>query len=516
MSTASAPNALQAGAVVARRYVILRPLREEPCGWVWLAQDRLIGIDLGFKFVPRHWERFAEAREVLRREAAMAHKLRHPLILQVFYYGEEEEGSFLLEEPFRGESLLMHLARLERFRLPQALTILEQTAQALEAAHRHHEVHQSLDPSQVLIAEGTVKLANFACSLRPEDDQVSHLELKAYIAPEVLQGEAVTPAANIFSLGVLGFRLLAGGLPYPLTFDEPFPYRLDQMPVDLEEIPLPLQNLLLQCLAPDPGDRFEDARAFLTALEQRRESWRTPPKTRWFGLPPERGREVAEGGDTKTSALITRLREKSKEALGRVRGTWQHLKDHPPSPGRRRHWFLGLVVALAVLGVFWWGGRTLLRKTEAPPPPTSFAPEEMKLPPAGGPPVSGVTEPTPPAATAEPPSTLSPAPSPAPQSPAVTPKEERYLLLVATYGQMEPAQALKKRLQAKKVPAQIAKVTSDKKKVYYLVKAGPYQGKKQAEEAAQRLKNEEHLAHTPKLVKIPAKTSNSESRRPSR
>jgi serine/threonine protein kinase len=230
----------------------------------------------------------------MRREGALALKLRHPNILQVIHFEEGDEGAYLILEPFMGESLLGRLNRLERFRLPEALDLLEQVAQALALAHQHHEVHQSLDPSHVLLDDHTAKLINFSCPGRAEEEpQVTRLELKAYLAPEILQGEPVTPAANVFSLGVLGFRLAAGSLPYSLTFDEPLPYRLEGMPADLGEIPLPLQNLLLQCLAPDPHDRFEDAGAFLFALEQRRESWRTPAAVKWWGWTSERPSQAA-------------------------------------------------------------------------------------------------------------------------------------------------------------------------------------------------------------------------------
>jgi eukaryotic-like serine/threonine-protein kinase len=258
------PNALKAGDVVARRYVILRHLRDESCGGVWLAQDRSLGVDVGLKFMPRRSPGFEAGREALRREGALALKLRHPNILQVIHFEEGDEGAYLILEPFMGESLLGRLNRLERFRLPEALDLLEQVAQALGLAHQYHEVHQSLDPSHVLLDDHTAKLINFSCPGRAEEEpQVTRLELKAYLAPEILQGEPVTPTANVFSLGVLGFRLAAGSLPYSLTFDEPLPYRLEGMPADLGEIPLPLQNLLLQCLAPDPQERFEDAGAFL-------------------------------------------------------------------------------------------------------------------------------------------------------------------------------------------------------------------------------------------------------------
>jgi serine/threonine protein kinase len=210
----SVPNSLKAGDVVARRYVVLRHLRDEPCGGVWLAQDRSLGMDVGLKFLSRRWPNFEVAREALRREGALALKLRHPHILQAIHFEEGDEGVYLIQEPFQGESLLAHLNRLERFRLPYALGLLEQVSQALALAHGIHEVHHSLDPANVLLDDDQVKLANFSCPPQEEEDQqVTRLELKAYTAPEVIQGGQVTPAANVFSLGVLGFRLSAGSLP---------------------------------------------------------------------------------------------------------------------------------------------------------------------------------------------------------------------------------------------------------------------------------------------------------------
>ena len=115
------------------------------------------------------------------------------------------------------------------------------------------------------------------------------LELKAYEAPEVIYGDAPSPASNIFSLGVLGFRLVAGSLPYALTFDEPFPYRVEDLPADLEEIPLSLQNLLLRCLAVDPEERFPEVSAFLAQLRQLREF-------KGEGLPEGKARMAAGSG----------------------------------------------------------------------------------------------------------------------------------------------------------------------------------------------------------------------------
>ena len=514
------PGFLKAGDVVARRYVVLRQLREESCGWVWLAQDRSLGVDVGLKFMPRKSPQFEAAKEALRREGALAFKLRHPYILQAVHFEESDEGVFLIQEPFEGESLLAHLNRLKRFRLPYALGLLEQAAQALAFGHLQGEVHQSLDPAHVLIEDHTAKLANFACPrLEGEEEQVTHLELKAYIAPEVLQGEAIGPAANVFSLGVLGFRLTAGSLPYALTFDEPFPYRLESMPVDLEEIPLPLQNLLLECLAPDPQDRFEDAGVFLAALEQRRESWRTAPR-KWFGWSSE-GPLQASGIMDSLTQIWDRLREGSKNAAANLTERFKGLKESGGT-GLDRRWLIGMSAGMLALVLLIWGGLALMKQTSpgsgATPASTPAASKQAAAP-----------------EVAKPPKTAAPSPAPGPHrsvlsvpkpSPSAAPKavkastpdtspQGRYQLLVVTYLTYDEAREMKQKIRSKGLPSMVYRVMV-KNKPYFVVKAGPFPDKAKAAEVARRLKEEEHLSQVPKIVKIKAaalKTTSSQAQR---
>ena len=252
------------------RYEISRLLREEPWGEVWLARDLLLGAEVGLKVLPRQAPEWAAAQAYYGQEAILALRLRHPKILGLFHLERTEDCLFLVQEPFDGESLLAQFTPQQRFSLPQALHLLEQVSQALALAHQRGAVHQALNPLNILLKGEEVRVANFAF---PGEDggQVQTLELKAYDAPEVIYGDAPTAASNVFSLGVLGFRLVAGSLPYALTFDEPFPYRMEALPADLDEIPLPLQNLLLRCLAVDPEERFPDVATFLAQLRQMRE-----------------------------------------------------------------------------------------------------------------------------------------------------------------------------------------------------------------------------------------------------
>src|SRR3989304_3840827 len=105
----SLPGTLKASQIIAQRYVILRQLREEPWGGVYLAQDRLLKVEVALKFIGRETPEFDRAKNILIREAAWAYRLRHPLILAVFHGSEERDGFYLVQETHSGESLLTRL-----------------------------------------------------------------------------------------------------------------------------------------------------------------------------------------------------------------------------------------------------------------------------------------------------------------------------------------------------------------------------------------------------------------------
>ncbi len=467
------------------RYALLRLLRPEPWGDVWLAQDRFLHVEVAVKFISREAPEFELARDFLLEEGRLALRLRHPRILAGFYAGEIEEGVFLILEPFAGESLLSRLTRLPRLGPSQALHLLEQAGQALAAAHAQGIVHQGLTPVSVLVEGERLKVANFAFPPRQEED-LSHLELKAYVAPEVLRGEEVTPAANIFSLGVLGFRLSVGSLPYPLTFDEPFPYRLEIPPGDLEELPVPLQNLFLRSLAPAPEDRPPDGEAFLQALAQARELWRAAP------------REERRGWQTPESQApaLTAARKLWEEgaAWGRRLGEGLTPLAARARQAPRRLWYGAGLAVLAVL-LLWGGSRLLWSSRPAAPPPPEHPVQTVKPPEAAGPPRPAV----PPLRTWE----TAPPPAPPAAAPAPATREEKFILLVASYSKYEQARALAERLKARQLPARVMRTTPGGTPVFQ-VRLGPYSQRAQAEEAARKLRAE---GFTPKLARLKPDTA---------
>ena len=491
--------------MIGQRYLIVRQLREEPWGGVWLAQDNLLRTEVSLKLLARDAPEWAGARDMFEHAAVLGLKLRHPQILGVFHVDKAEKFLYLVQEAFPGESLMAQWVRHERFSLSQSLHLLELLGQALAFAHQQGEVHQCLSPLNILLKGDDLRLANFAFA-PAYDDQPQHLELRAYAPPEVLHGDRLTPAGNVFSLGVLGFRLVAGSLPYPLTFDEPFPYRLEYPPADLEEIPVPLQNVLLRCLSEDPEERLPHAEALVSQLRQARElmhgvakesgAWRPEkPRSRWQPL--------AQAGPR-----LKKVWEQSLPHAQKARdAALTHLNTLKLLP-RRLLWGVGLailMVALIIIGV-----KSGNRPVSKPQPATVAAP--VALPPAGGagPPLMETGE----AGTPGPAPGARPAAGQAPALATPKAKDQRYLLVVATYSTMKQAEALQQRLRAKHIGA-VVKIQKAGDKIRYQVRVGPLTGSKAAEDAAKRIKTQEKI--TPKVVKLaPKSTGANHVRRPSR
>ena len=504
--------------IIGQRYLIVRQLREEPWGGVWLAQDNLLRTEVGLKLLARDAPEWAAARDMFEHAAILGLKLRHPQILGVFHVDKAEKFLYLVEEPFPGESLLAQWVRQERFSLSQAMHLLELLTQALAFAHQQGEVHQFLSPLNILLKGEELRLANFAFA-PAYGDEPQHLELRAYAAPEVIHGDRLTPAGNVFSLGVLGFRLVAGSLPYPLTFDEPFPYRLEFPPADLEEIPVPLQNVLLRCLAEDPEERLPHAGALVSQLRQARELMHGAVRksAAWKPEKPRRPWQPLAQAGPQLKKVWEQSLPHAQKAGDAARRHFNTLKQLP----RRLLWGVGLAVltvALIILGVK--AGFRLASEPQPAPvaatkpqPDTAAAP--AALPPAGGgPPLTESGEATAPGGPA-PAARLATAPAQAPAA-ATTPgsKDQRYLLVVATFKTMKQAEALQQRLRAKNQRA-VVKIQKTGNKILYQVRVGPLTGAKAAEDAANRIKTQEKI--TPKVVKLaPKKAGANTVRRPSR
>ena len=247
------------------RYLGLSLIGQGGMGAVWRAYDRLTQTTIAVKQVIRDASS-DEPRLALAREFKTLSTLRHPHIISVLDYGFDNGQPFLVM-PFLEGSQTITRERLfwSGIRVEEALS---QILLALTYLHRRGTVHCDLKPSNVLIcSDGLIRLIDFGIASESQGKTPSALTLR-YLAPELIAGAPVSPAADLYSLGVLAYELFTGGYPFDgFSAYELAPQILYEEP-DLSGLPVPIAEVVSRLLSKRPGDRFATAiEALLSVCE---------------------------------------------------------------------------------------------------------------------------------------------------------------------------------------------------------------------------------------------------------
>ena len=194
------------------------PLAAGGRGEVWVARDLLLDRPVAVKVLGGALAGDGRAAERLRREARAAARLDHPNIARVLDLGEHDGRPYLVMELLEGESLAGRIDRAGPMAPGEAARVVAAVADALQAAHRAGVVHRDVKPGNVfLTAEGEVKVLDFGIASAAGEADLTTGDLlgtAAYLAPERALGRPATPAADIYSLGVVLYELLAGRRPF--------------------------------------------------------------------------------------------------------------------------------------------------------------------------------------------------------------------------------------------------------------------------------------------------------------
>src|SRR5256884_1352915 len=215
-----------------------------------------------------------------QREARAASALQHPNIVQVYDYGQTDGNYYIVMELVEGTDLRSYLSSHDVLDVDRAIIIAHDIALGLGAAHRRGIVHRDVKPQNVLIGtDGSIKLTDFGIVSVYKDTNTERLTTSGmtlgtvhYFAPEQAQGEIVSPAADVYSLGIVMYEMLTGHPPFdgnsPVVVamqhiqDQPEP------PGQFNPaIPANLEEIILRCLEKEPGARFPDGSQLARALE---------------------------------------------------------------------------------------------------------------------------------------------------------------------------------------------------------------------------------------------------------
>jgi DNA-binding transcriptional regulator YhcF (GntR family) len=246
---------------------------------VYLARERLLERLVAIKVLRSEFVS-ADSRERFIREARTAAKLMHANIVPLYSFGQAGDTLYYIMGYVEGESLESTLTRVGRLDFNEARRILVEVADALGYAHRNGVVHRDVKPDNILIERDSRRalLTDFGIakiqSTQSTLTQTGHIVgTPLYMSPEQAAGDSVIDGrSDLYSLGVIGYRMVAGRLPIEGTSAQDVMRRhVMQDPAPLSGIapdaPSDLTWAVTRCLDKDPTRRWPTVEAFRQALE---------------------------------------------------------------------------------------------------------------------------------------------------------------------------------------------------------------------------------------------------------
>src|SRR3954452_18823077 len=238
-------------------------------GEVWQATDALLGRRVAVKVLKPEYAADPHFVERFRNEARHTAALSHPGIANVFDYGEIDDMPYLVMELVNGEPLSTVLARDGRLTPASTLDIVGQAGLALQAAHDIGVIHRDVKPGNILLRpDGVVKVTDFGIARAVDAAPVTQTGMvvgtAAYLSPEQAAGKPVTPASDIYALGVVTYECLAGRRP----FDDASPVAVAMAHINTKPPALPkdtpplVADFVTRALDKDPTRRQPSAGDF--------------------------------------------------------------------------------------------------------------------------------------------------------------------------------------------------------------------------------------------------------------
>jgi eukaryotic-like serine/threonine-protein kinase len=287
---AAAPVDPLVGLTLDGKYRLDERLGKGGMGTVYRATHLLIDRPVAIKVLNAHFVEDEEAQERFRREARAAGRLQHQNVAAVTDFGRTSDGLvYIVMELLVGRSLREILAREAPLDAARAVSLMLQISAAVAAAHEARVIHRDLKPGNIFVVQrkhappvikvldfGIAKLAADAIE-DEEDDQQTLTKVGVmigtprYMSPEQCDGVKLTPASDVYSLGIILYEMLTGTTPFSgstaLAIAMKHSTEIPRAPREfVASIPLPLEEVVLHALEKNPEARPPDAGAFRREL----------------------------------------------------------------------------------------------------------------------------------------------------------------------------------------------------------------------------------------------------------
>ena len=270
------------GELVGGRYLVERFLARGGMGEIYLVLDQLLEARVALKTLFSVVADDPSAVGRLLDELRLSRRVTHPNVCRTFDAAVHADDPrdivhFVTMELLEGETLAAR-SRRQRWTLEEALHITRQILQGLDAVHTAGVLHRDVKSQNIIIEESGAKLRAVLLDFglarlldgRRRASGIPSSGSLVYMAPEQMGGRELSPATDLFSVGVLLFEMCTGHLPFERPGDQLRRSRLERLFASERWSALPqgLDGFLARCLAYSPSARYPDAPAALAALAQ--------------------------------------------------------------------------------------------------------------------------------------------------------------------------------------------------------------------------------------------------------
>ncbi len=265
------------------RYDFRRLVATGGMGKVWAAHDTVLDREVAVKVLKDEYADDAHFRARFAAEARHAARLQHPNVAAVLDYGEltvsdehPQPRPYLVMELVNGQPLSALLAEGRPMPAETAADIVGQAAAGIAAAHAAGVVHRDVKPGNLLVTpDRTVKVTDFGIARAtggvPLTATGHIMGTPHYLSPEQAEGKTVTPASDVYGLGIVLFECLAGRKPFAgeSAVATALAHVNDPLPPLPDDVPSWLRGVVRRATDKDPSQRYPDAGALAQAIKDR-------------------------------------------------------------------------------------------------------------------------------------------------------------------------------------------------------------------------------------------------------
>ncbi len=417
-------------------------------GSVWKGHHEKLGSAAAIKFMLPTGASTSEARRRFEREAIAAAQLKSPHVVRVLDHGLVSGVPYTVMELLEGEDLAARLRRKQRLSVPECCELLRQACDGLSEAHAADIVHRDLKPANLFITtqrgDDQLKILDFgvAKALGLDGEQTSSgviIGSPQYMSPEQARAQAVDARSDLWSLGVIAFRLLTGKRLFAGQdiVDTVLQICTGPIPVASKlaaDLPPAVDEFMQTALARDAAKRFQTAQEMASAFDAlgKAHSDHVPiidPNASSVSLPPQQlsatgvQRAASALGDARAAGAATATASLAPEAEGTLSVAASGLAKAPGPQRHRARWVAAVFALGALASGAWW----IARGTSEEPAPAAAGTVGSGLPEPEPPPPShsAVTPAGPQDSTPRATADAAPGQPPASHAPPTRPKRPR-------------------------------------------------------------------------------------------